>query len=113
MRERRRDMFLHYGKIYKEFIRPLLPTCKVYHHEPINSRDGVTSNNWFVMEYASPDREKGWAILVRNGIERRDFYNLRLRGLAPAKDYKVTFDSVGSTAKISGAIIIEPTIRNR
>ena len=103
LRPERREMFLHYGKIFKEFIRPLLPTCKVYHHEPINSRGDVLSSGWFVMEYASPDRKKGWAVLVRTGAVESDIYNLRLRGLDPAKNYRVTFDSLGSTAKMEGS----------
>jgi hypothetical protein len=38
---RRRERFLHYASLYKQFIRPLLPTCKLYHHEPVNARSGV------------------------------------------------------------------------
>lgn len=60
-----RERFLHYGAIYKEFIRPLLPTCKVYHHEPVNCSGGVESGPWFAMEYAAPDRSQGWALVVR------------------------------------------------
>ena len=56
----RRERFLHYTRIYREFVRPLLPTCKVYHHQPVDSRHGVTDGGWFVMEYAAPDRSKGW-----------------------------------------------------
>ncbi|OHB76729.1 MAG: hypothetical protein A2W31_03750 [Planctomycetes bacterium RBG_16_64_10] len=98
----RRARFLHYGRLYKEFIRPLLPTCKVYHHEPIHSRGGVTSSGWFVMEYAAPDRAKGWAVLIRTGPTDTDTYLFRPRGLDPGKTYQVRFDSLDSTAPSQG-----------
>ena len=44
-----RDRFIHYANLYKGFIRPLLATCKMYHHAPISSRSGVTSGGWFAM----------------------------------------------------------------
>ena len=43
----------------------MLPTCLVFHHEPVNSRGGVESGPWFAMEYASPDRRHGWALVLR------------------------------------------------
>lgn len=61
----RKSRFLHYRQIYVEFIRPLLPTCKVFHHEPVNAQGGVESSPWFVLEYAAPDRSWGWALVVR------------------------------------------------
>lgn len=99
----RRERFLHYGKIFKKFIRPLLPTCKVYHHEPINARNSVTTSGWFVMEFAAPNRKKGWALLVKLTQTDSDIYNLRLRGLDPARTYDVTFDSLDIKAKIKGS----------
>jgi len=61
----RRERFLHYANLYKQFIRPLLPTCRMYHHEPINARKGVESRPWFAMEFASPERTQGWATIIR------------------------------------------------
>ncbi|MBI4585310.1 MAG: alpha-galactosidase [Planctomycetes bacterium] len=98
----RQKRFLHYGRIYREFIRPLFPTCKVYHHQPINSRGGVTSSGWFAMEFAAPDRMKGWATLARIGPTESDTNLFRPRGLDPGKTYRVTFDSLSTTAAIEG-----------
>lgn len=98
----RRERFLHYGRIYKEFIRPQLPTCRIYHHDPVNARSGVTSSGWFVMEYAAPDRSKGWALLVRIGQTDSDRYEFRPRGLDPGKTYRVTFDSLDTIARVDG-----------
>ena len=93
---------LHYANIYKEFIRPLLPTCKMYHHAPISSRGGITSSGWFALEYATPERAKGWATIVRIGPSDSDTYPFIPKGLDRGKTYRVTFDSTGETATIAG-----------
>ena len=99
----RLELFQRYGKIYKEFIRPLLPTCKMFHHEPVNSRGGITSSDWFAMEFASPDRTKGWALLVRLGESSEETsYQFRPRGLNPARSYQVTFDHLDGQVEIDG-----------
>ena len=60
-----RKQCLHYARLYKTFMRPILPTCRVYHHAPVSAAGGVESGGWFAMEFASPDRRKGWATVVR------------------------------------------------
>jgi alpha-galactosidase len=123
----RRERFLRYAAILKQFIRPLLPTCNMYHHEPVNSRGGVESSPWFAVEFTAPDRAKGWATIVRarNGPGDRfvyayrercddsplpcpgaewqhDIYVFKPRGLDPGRTYRVTFDSLDSAATIEG-----------
>lgn len=102
----RLERYLHYANIYKKFIRPLLPTCKVYHHAPFSSRAGNTSNPWFAMEFASPDAAKGWATFVRLRQGEPGTYLFKPRGLDPAKTYRVTFDSTGTTATVDGLRLI-------
>ena len=92
----------HYRKIFKEFIRPLLPTCLIYHHAPISANTGFNSSGWFAMEFGAPDRSKGWALMVRIGRSESDTYLLVPRGLDRGRTYKVTFDSTAETAQISG-----------
>jgi alpha-galactosidase len=98
----RLERYRHYANLYKHFIRPLWPTCRVYHHAPANSREGVERNPWFAMEFAAPDRAKGWATIVRLADSDSDTYLLRPRGLDPAGSYRVTFDSAGTSAIING-----------
>jgi alpha-galactosidase len=124
----RKARFLHYRKIYTDFIRPLLPTCKVFHHEPVNAHGGVESSPWFAMEYATPDRTQGWALIVRmrNGegdrfvyqypnqvvddaaatpsinAEENDTYVFKPKGLDPAKTYRVTCDRINTTLAVRG-----------
>ena len=108
-RERRND-YLRYAKLYREFIRPLLPTCKMYHHAPISARGGVTANGWFAVEYASPDRAKGWATIARIGESESDIYLFTPRGLHRGKTYTVTFDSTGESATIDGLRLVQAGI---
>ena len=98
----RRERFKHYAKLYKSFIRPLWPTAKVFHHEPINLTGDVESSPWFAMEFAAPDRSRGWATIVRIGESATPLYIFRPRGVDVGKTYRVTFDSTGSTIEIKG-----------
>jgi alpha-galactosidase len=131
----RKARFLHYGKIYKDFIRPLLPTCKVFHHEPINCRQGVEESPWFVMEYAAPDRSKAWAVASRMSNGPGDDYHFKYSseqtvgnemaeikfdssstyrftplGIDAARNYKVTFDSLDTTVTINGMQLLQTGI---
>ena len=90
-----------YSDLYKSFIRPLLPTCKIYHHAPVNAHNGVDENPWFAMEFDSPDRLKGWATLVKL-YKGPDEYVFHPKGLDPGKSYSVTFDSLHSKTVVSG-----------
>jgi hypothetical protein len=97
-----REKCLRYAGIYKQFIRPILPTCKVYHHAPVNATSSVESGQWFAMEFASPDRAKAWALVVRfpkAGYE----YLLKPKGLDEHKQYNVTFDNSGKTEVLKGS----------
>lgn len=97
-----RQRFLRYGNLYKTFFRPVWPTAKVYHHDPINSRGGVSSSGWFCMEFGSPDRKKAWTVIVRIGQSSSDIYTFRPRSIDPGKTYQVTLDSSGSSVAIEG-----------
>ncbi|MGH9502386.1 MAG: alpha-galactosidase [Terriglobales bacterium] len=94
------EEYHHYVGLYKNFIRPIMPTSRIYHHAPVNDQEGV-QNPWFAMEFDSPDRTKGWATLVKLYPGANE-YLFRPRGLDPGKSYKVTFDSLRSSAVISG-----------
>ena len=88
--------------VYREFIRPLLPTCRMFHHAPVNARSGVGEGGWFAVEFAASDYRKGWALVVRIGETDSDTYTLVPRGLDAGLDYRVTLDEAGSTFQMSG-----------
>ena len=101
-----RSRYLHYAKIFKNFIRPILPISKVYHHAPVSSRGGVSSSAWFAQEYVSPERNKGWATIVRIGGGDSDVYLFKPKGLDMGKTYKVTIDSTGDKITVDGLTLI-------
>jgi alpha-galactosidase len=106
-----RDRCLHYANLYKTFVRPILPTCRVYHHAPVSATGGVESGGWFAMEFMSPDKEKGWATVVRLSGNVSDAYLLKPKGLADDQDYRVTFDNTGKTRTVSGAKLMTDGLR--
>jgi hypothetical protein len=102
-----RERFLHHAKLYKTFIRPLLSTCRVYHHAPVNATGGVESGGWFVMEFMAPDGRKGWVTLIRYGEDAPAAYLLKPRGVVAEFRYDVILDNTGRKSIASGARLIE------
>ena len=97
-----RARYLHHAAVYREHIRPLLGTCKVYHHAPVNATDGVEAGEWLAMEFMSPDRRKGWATVIH--LERTaKSYLFKPRGLDPQRDYTVSFDNAGRTESLKAS----------
>ena len=102
-----RETFLRYADIYKTFIRPLLPTCKVYHHAPVNATGGVDSGGWLVMEFTAPDRRKAWAVVIRFWEIGQYEYLFRPRGLDSRRTYDVTSDNSGKTEALEGSSMMQ------
>jgi hypothetical protein len=106
-----RAKFGHYANIYKGFIRPLLPTCKVYHHAPVNATGGVEFGNWFAMEFASADGKKGWVTIIRLSKSGSDTYVLKPKGLDQNRTYSVILDNTGETKSIDGSNLMSTGLR--
>ena len=97
------ELYLRYANFYKNFVRPMLGRSKVYHHAPVNATGGVDDGNWLAMEFTSPEKDKGWATVVRlNGNQGSAMYHLLPNGLNPAITYTVTLDNEQITKEISG-----------
>ncbi len=58
------------------------------------------------MEFASPDRVKGWATIIRLSKTDSDTYLLKPKGLDARKTHRVTFDNTGRTEAIDGARLV-------
>ncbi|MBI4585205.1 MAG: alpha-galactosidase [Planctomycetes bacterium] len=106
----RLEKYRHYASLYKEFIRPALPTCRMYHHQPVNARGGVDSSGYFVAEFASPDKSIGWATLVRIGPADTDVYLFKPKGLDRGKSYSVRLDSTGEKFRSEGSSLMREGI---
>jgi len=97
----RRERYIHYIELYKNFVRPMLPTCRVFHHAPITAR--FVLDDWLVLEYAAEDASKDLALIFRLEGAKADEYHFRPRGLDINMTYKVTFDNTGKSVNFKGS----------
>ena len=101
------QLYVRYAKLYKTFMRPLLPTCRVYHVAPINAKSGFNAGDWLAMEFMSPNQREGWATIVRLSNTEPSTYLFKAKGLEPAAKYRVTFDNTGKTTEMGGASLMK------
>ncbi len=93
----------HTIRLYKEFIRPLLSTCRVFHHTPVLAT--APAHGYCVLEYTAPDASRGLAAVFRLTGSSASPYLFYPRGLDRGKQYRVTFDTSGETVKMSGLLL--------
>ncbi len=90
----------HSVRVYKDFIRPILPSCRVYHHTPEAKQtliDGFT-----VLEIASPDRRRGAMTILSMPGCKKSGTTVTLRGADSAARYRVTLDNLRTAFEIEG-----------
>lgn len=81
----------HSVKVYKEFIRPMLNDCKVYHHTP-------KITDCAVMEISSG----GKGALTAFALKGQKTLTLTPKGMSRSKKYLVTLDNTGDSFEING-----------
>jgi alpha-galactosidase len=86
--------------LYKSFMRPMLPTCRVYHHTPVLPHD--EPGEWAVLEYVSEDKSRAYAGVFRLAGSRGTEYVFKPRGLEGAATYRVTLDNTGEALDSTG-----------
>ncbi len=99
-----------YVGIYKDFIRPLQPCCRVYHHTP--DLAGVNGSGWCAVEYVSDDRLRAVAAAFRL-TEAADEYRLVFRGLDPSRRYNLRLEPEGFSAAAQGLDLMQSGWRIR
>lgn len=107
---RQRHQVLRYARLYKRFIRPLLSSCLVFHHSPVNASGGVESGGWLAMEFSAPDQRRGWATCIQLHPAAAAEYHFRPRGLDPQLSYDVFYDNTGRRKRVSGARLLREGI---
>jgi hypothetical protein len=94
----------HHVDTYKQFIRPFLSTCRLYHHTPVlKSRE---PHGWCVLEQVSEDQSRAVVGLFRLAGQADDTYALQLRGVDAGRSYKLTFHNTGQSVVMSGASLL-------
>ncbi len=91
--------------LYKTFVRPLLPTSRMYHHTP--EMIGLDPQGWGVLELASSDRTRGICGLFQLSAPTTEEYRIHPRGLDISKRYRVTFDNLAEAAVVDGYVLME------
>ena len=98
-------------RIYKEFVRPIHPTSRIYHHTPVIK--GFEPRGWGVLELAARDRTRAVAGLFRLSDPAEPEYLLRFRGIDPGRRYRVTFDNSAESCEVDGLALTRSGITSR
>ena len=93
------EFIKHSTDVYKSFIRPMLPECKVFHHTPEIKTD---SEDFYILEIASPDKKKGAATVFTMAGTKKTKDSLFLKGIDTSLNYRVTLDNSREAYEISG-----------
>lgn len=89
-----------YIDLHKGFCRPVLAGHPVvYHHTPDIGL--FKPADWCVLEYAAPDRRRGYAGLFKLSGDRSE-YRFRPRGVDSSAAYTVTLDNRRQVLRLSG-----------
>ena len=81
----------HFVGLYKDFVRPMLPTCEIYHHTP--EIPGKVASGWGILELAAEDGRKGMLGAFRLADPCENDQTVYLRGIDKSCRYKVTSDN--------------------
>ena len=93
----------HSIEVYKDFIRPFLPECKVFHHTPENN--ACEKTGICVLEISSPDKTRGAAAVFALARPQKSTYTLRVKGADAGKQYKVTLDNSREQFIVDGKVL--------
>jgi len=90
----------HSVQVYKDFIRPILPTCRVYHHTPETYPAQEQGN--LILEIGAPDRSRGAMTLFTLASTGNQSLRVRPKGLDTSRVYRVTMDNRRESFTLTG-----------
>lgn len=100
MNEKQFEFVKHSTDIYKNFIRPFLPECSVYHHTPDTNE--AKKKGYMALEVTAKDKSRGAATVYTLTMSKTDDIVIKLKGVDSSKIYKVTLDNNRETFNTSG-----------
>ncbi len=92
--------FERFMKLYNEFARPMLPTCKIYHHTP--SQNDCEPKGIGILESVSESRDKAMLGVFALADPKKTEETVRFKGVDASKMYKVRAVEANETFEISG-----------
>ncbi len=90
----------HSVQLYKDFIRPFLPQCRVYHHTPETRK--CLEEGFCILEVASRERDRAAITAYTLSGAVRTEYTIIPRGVDPSRRYRVTLDNSRSSFELPG-----------
>ncbi len=100
MNEVQLEFVKHSIELYKDFIRPFMPTAKTYHHTP-DAADTFESG-FSAFEIASPDGERGALAAFNLCGTNETVRKIRMKGADATKTYEVTLDNNNEKFVVTG-----------
>lgn len=99
------EFIRHSVQLYKDFVRPMLPTSRIYHHT-LDTRVARKETRELVLELASRERDKSMIGVFTLPLSETKSVTVYPRGLDYSKNYTVTLDNTGDKFVMSGQEIL-------
>lgn len=109
--ELQRDFIKHSLDVYKNFIRPMIPTSHMYHHN--EDIPGVRKDGYSALELASADKTKAAITVFTVPGSKVQRVNIIPRGLDLSNTYRVTLDNTGETMTVTGRDLLMNGVSTR
>ena len=93
----------HSTDLYKNFIRPFLPTARMYHH--IDDISGAREKGWTALELTAADRSRAAISVFTLPMSKEQRITVIPRGLDLSRRYRITLDNSGATFTADGAAL--------
>jgi len=94
------DFVKHSVSVYKEFIRPFIPACSVYHFNP--EWKEAYRQGWCAEEIVSEDRGRAAMTVSALTVSKQDRLLIYPKGLDRGASYRVTLDNTGDAFIMTG-----------
>lgn len=107
--EQSMEFIVHSVNVYKDFIRPILPNARIFHHTP--EADECRKSGFCAIEIASSDRSCGAIGAFSLASAGENARVLVPRGIDPSKTYIITLDNSRSSYERSGADLYQNGLR--
>ncbi len=99
----------HAVDLYKEHIRPILSSSRIFHHTPKQTLN--QSGDWVILEIMDEDQTMGYLGVFALAEAQTDHIMIFPRGVRRDYCYQVTFDSEQSIIHMTGDTILTQGIR--
>ena len=93
-------------RIYKDFIRPILPGCSIFHHTPESQKEDHQ-----ILEIAAKDGSRAaFTVIAHPHFDGRSLH-LYPKGAAGNKRYRIYFDNSGESLELGGGELKQKGLR--